>query len=272
MTNLPATNSQADVIERVMIEGDLSALTAEQRATYYMRVCTSLGLNPLTKPFSYLRLNGKLVLYALKDCTEQLRKINGVSINSLTDSVVEGVFLVKAQARDKSGREDTATGAVAIEGLKGEAKANAMMKAETKAKRRVTLSICGLGILDETEVETIPDAVIVRNDAATAKVQEARQKLEDMGFKKGDMVPRLPIEGEKVLAEAEPAATETHANGAPTLEDAYAAWQSAWKLATKVGAQDKALFATTGDNVSTIVDRTLALKDAIKARTPQAGR
>jgi hypothetical protein len=32
------------------------------------------------------------------------------------------------------------------------------MKAETKAKRRVTLSICGLGLLDETEIETIPGA------------------------------------------------------------------------------------------------------------------
>ena len=29
------------------------------------------------------------------------------------------------------------------------------MKCETKAKRRVTLSICGLGMLNETEVETI---------------------------------------------------------------------------------------------------------------------
>ena len=28
------------------------------------------------------------------------------------------------------------------------------MKAETKAKRRVALSICGLGMLDETEVDT----------------------------------------------------------------------------------------------------------------------
>jgi hypothetical protein len=37
-------------------------------------------------------------------------------------------------------------------------KANAIMKAVTKAKRRVTLSICGLGFLDETEVETIPEA------------------------------------------------------------------------------------------------------------------
>jgi hypothetical protein len=32
------------------------------------------------------------------------------------------------------------------------------MKATTKAKRRATLSICGLGWLDETEVETIPHA------------------------------------------------------------------------------------------------------------------
>ena len=36
--------------------------------------------------------------------------------------------------------------------------ANAQMKAVTKAKRRLTLSMCGLGWLDETEVQTIPDA------------------------------------------------------------------------------------------------------------------
>ena len=32
------------------------------------------------------------------------------------------------------------------------------MKAETKSKRRVTLRLCGLGMLDESEVETIPNA------------------------------------------------------------------------------------------------------------------
>jgi len=40
----------------------------------------------------------------------------------------------------------------------GEALANALMKASTKAKRRLTLSLCGLGFLDETEVGTIPGA------------------------------------------------------------------------------------------------------------------
>lgn len=50
-----------------------------------------------------------------------------------------------------------ALGAVAFPAtLKGEARANAELKCITKAKRRATLSICGLGWLDETEVEDIP--------------------------------------------------------------------------------------------------------------------
>jgi hypothetical protein len=42
--------------------------------------------------------------------------------------------------------------------IKGEIRANLILKAITKAKRRATLSICGLGFLDETEVEDIPAA------------------------------------------------------------------------------------------------------------------
>ena len=44
-------------------KGDLSSLTPQQRSDYYLQVCQSCGLNPLTKPFDYLTLNGKLVLY-----------------------------------------------------------------------------------------------------------------------------------------------------------------------------------------------------------------
>jgi hypothetical protein len=72
------------------------------------------------------------------------------------------VYVVKATAKDVQDRTDFATGAVTIEGLKGDALANALMKAETKAKRRVTLSICGLGVLDESELETIPGTQVVQ--------------------------------------------------------------------------------------------------------------
>jgi hypothetical protein len=47
---------------------------------------------------------------------------------------------------------------VSLANLKGDNLANALMKAETKAKRRVTLSIVWLGWLDETEVETVAGA------------------------------------------------------------------------------------------------------------------
>ena len=156
-------------VEKVLIGGDLAQLTPDQRLSYYNTLCVSLGLNSLTQPFQYIVLNGKLQLYAKKDCTEQLRKIHGVSITQVDPKQIGDLVVVVADAADSSGRVDSSTGAVAVKGvvgkdrqgnkftydLTGEELANAMMKCETKAKRRVTLSICGLGMLDETEVDTL---------------------------------------------------------------------------------------------------------------------
>jgi hypothetical protein len=176
MTNEVSTKSDFSAIELVVMKGDLSGLSADQRLTYYNKVCESAGLNPLTNPFAYIQLNGKLTLYAKRECTEQLRKINGVSIEGLDDKIIEGLYIVKARAKDKHGRLDESTGAVVIEGLKGEARANAIMKAETKAKRRVTLSICGMGWLDESEIESIPNAKPVPVDLKTGEIKESIQK------------------------------------------------------------------------------------------------
>ncbi|HJY45835.1 MAG TPA: hypothetical protein VJ301_14530, partial [Propionibacteriaceae bacterium] len=147
-----------ELLERVVIGGDLSKLTPAERLRYYREVCASVGLNPLTKPFEYLHLNSKLVLYARRDATDQLRKLHGVSITITGREQHGDVYAVVARATGKDGRTDEAIGAVATSGLRGEALANALMKAETKSKRRVTLSICGLGMLDETEIDTIPEA------------------------------------------------------------------------------------------------------------------
>ena len=145
-------------VETALIAGDLSRLSEGERLAYYQAVCDSLGLNKLTRPFDYLTLNGKLVLYAKRDATDQLRKLRQVSIERLERERLDAIYLVTAYARDQAGRTDSSIGAVSVRGLSGDALANAYMKAETKAKRRVTLSICGLGMLDETEIETIPAA------------------------------------------------------------------------------------------------------------------
>lgn len=176
--------SGADVgkaMEAVMINGDLGSLTPLQRTEYYGRVCNSLGLNPLTKPFAYIKLNGKLTLYALRDAADQLRKINGVSIEIIEKKSNDGFISVHVRAKTPDGRQDEDLGIVAIKGLQGENAANAILKAVTKAKRRVTLSICGLGWLDETEVAAIagaqpmssePDGLFADQDGYLAHLEE----------------------------------------------------------------------------------------------------
>lgn len=160
------------LIENIIADGDLSKLTPKQRVEYYQKTCESLGLNPLTRPFEYQKFNGKIVLYARKEATEQLRFIHKVSIIKLEKEIFEGVYVVTAYAKTADGKEDSATGAVTITGLKGEALSNAMMKAETKAKRRVTLSICGLGLTDESEIASIPNAQPVHINHDTGEIIE----------------------------------------------------------------------------------------------------
>jgi len=149
----------AQTVEDVIARGDLSNLSPAQRVIHYHNVCRSLGLNPVTQPFAYITLSGKLTLYAKRDACDQLRKLHGINIQIPDRTVHDGLLTVHAKATDKTGRTDEDLGVVSIAGLRGEAASNAVMKAVTKAKRRVTLSICGLGFLDETEVEDVPDAV-----------------------------------------------------------------------------------------------------------------
>jgi hypothetical protein len=85
-------------LERILVEGDLKGLSTQQREAYYLRVCESVGLNPLTQPFEYLSLQGKTILYARRACTDQLRKIHGVSVTIVSREKMEGVYVVTARA------------------------------------------------------------------------------------------------------------------------------------------------------------------------------
>lgn len=159
MSDLVLAGTRA--LESYIAAGDIGKLGPDQRIALYRAVCESLGLNPLTQPFQYLVLSGKTVLYATKSCTEQLRQIHGVSVVSMAKEVVGDILTVTVAVRERTGREDISTGSVSLASLKGDSLANAHMKAETKAKRRATLSICGLAVLDESEIDSIPGAVAV---------------------------------------------------------------------------------------------------------------
>ena len=171
-TEIVSANIDAETLESVVLGGDLSRLKPKARLEYYAAVCKSLKLNPLTKPFEYIPLQGKLILYATKNCTEQLSEKMGISIELGEGKILGDSYVVKARATGPDGRFVDATGAVPIGKRQGEDHSNSLMKAETKASRRAVLRYGGLGWLDETEVETIKGAEKVEVDHSTGELQD----------------------------------------------------------------------------------------------------
>lgn len=163
--NLPAVKQpeaiDPKIIESLVLQGDMSRLSPMQKVAYVRYRAQAAGLDPDTAPFDILKLNGKEQLYAPKRATDQLNSKHGIALKILSQVTEGDLRIVTVNARTRDGRETEEVGAVNIKGQSGENLANAFMKAVTKAKRRATLSVCGLGMLDETEVETIKGAEIV---------------------------------------------------------------------------------------------------------------
>jgi hypothetical protein len=217
-----AEDRNAEIAAQVVVKGDLAKLTEVERMTYYVALCRSLGLNPLSRPFEFITLNGKLVLYAKRDATDQLRMIHRVSVSNLTTAQIGDILAVTAYGRTPDGREDSGLGAVSIRGLAGESLANAMMKAETKAKRRLTLSLVGLGFPSEDEIEDMPEP-----EAAAPKVtlaeRVAARAAEIAPAAAETKVDELIVEGDFTAAEITEALAEPGAGGC------------GWRLAAKGG-------------------------------------
>lgn len=178
-------------IEKVLMHGDLSPLSPSQRVQYHNNVCKTMGLNPATKPFEYMTFRGKTVLYATKNCAEQLRKIYRISLRIVERKMEDGNYCVTVRASTPDGREDEDFAEIPVGSLRGENLANAKMKCTTKAKRRATLSICGLGMLDESEVESIERT---EKDVTPTTVEDLAQIEQDEDL----MIPGGKYDGRNV--------------------------------------------------------------------------
>ena len=94
---------------------------------------------------------GGVVLYATKACAAQLTAKHKLSVTIVEKGRDGDLYVVQAKASNGL-RDVEDIGAVEVSRCSGEALANAMMKATTKAKRRAVLTFCGLGEIDESEV------------------------------------------------------------------------------------------------------------------------
>lgn len=159
----------AAILESIVINGDLSKLSNQQKMAYYSHFCHRVGLDPTSQPFKLLTLKGKQILYCDRSGAQQLNKVHEVSHAITSREIVAGIYVVTARASLPAGRFTESIGAAPVENIRGEDLANAMMKAETKAKRRSTLDLLGLGILEETEATGIEGGQTMSITEATAQ-------------------------------------------------------------------------------------------------------
>lgn len=170
-TDLARTTDSLDpaALESLVLRGDIAGLSPAQKVQHYLGMCRILGLDPATQPLAYLKLSGKEVLYVTRGATDRLAAMHGLNREIIDGPRVmdlAGTKLVYAVCRATlpGGRYETATATVPMTDP-----VNVLMKCETKCKRRATLAILGLGLLDETETETIPGADVVEPSAAPAR-------------------------------------------------------------------------------------------------------
>jgi len=150
---------------------NLETLSEEQRTKYLFEASEYFGLpgslNALDLIWMHDEKTGmkKLAAYARKGTTDILRGIHGIEITALNPANGDGYVSFIAVGKDKTGRQEMAVGACDLSGLKGDKVAYAVMTAQTRAMRRLTLQFVGGGLLDESEVN--PQTSNVATSAAS---------------------------------------------------------------------------------------------------------
>lgn len=206
-----STEISPEIINSLILTGDMSKLTPAQQTQYYHAVCKDLGLNPLTQPFAIFSMQGKKVMYATKGCTQQLANIRKINTEVKSRDVKGDVYIVSVRASMPDGRFTDEDGIVSIVGLKATDLANAMLKAITKAKRRAVLALCGLNMSDETEIDDTPHLGAV--DSTKPRVEQIIDtQIEEVK----DVKPQEEVKEVKKTAKKEPKNVSVANGGQPS--------------------------------------------------------
>lgn len=158
---------------------DLESLNEQQRQEYVRAVCSHMGVPPELNlvMLTYLDEDGdgprRLVAYAKRGATEIIRNNRGINIINLAHQPVNGSIVFTATAKDSTGRQEMSTGSKWIKDLTGKELDDAIMTAQTRACRRVTLQFVGAGVLDESEVN--PNRPVQTKETAFTSMAVAPQ-------------------------------------------------------------------------------------------------
>lgn len=174
------TDDDVRALEAAVMQNDYGQLTTRQRMAAMFQKCQALGLDIRLNPFVWAVMNKKLVPVRTKHASSQSRgnmKITLLPVQQVLDHRA-GIYMVMMKATQPStGRTDYDIGAASILNLHGEAYANAIMVAWTKAKNRVTESMETTGVaLSEEEVASVARVDAENAQAARMIDPQAREK------------------------------------------------------------------------------------------------
>lgn len=151
-----------------MTSGDLSRMTKQVKDQFITSLSGKIGIPPYPPPFMFaVDKRGKETLVPTKHLAQALRDKCGISTEITyqgpllmgNGEVDNTIYVVKVKGTLPNGRsaEDMGTGAFVGDSAVGRGKADEILKTVTKANNRVTYNLLGLGLLDETEVDSMRD-------------------------------------------------------------------------------------------------------------------
>lgn len=175
----------------VYLKKGLENMTPAEQAELIKEICQRFGLDPLLRPIDIIEVREpgssfkRKVLYATKAAADAIRarnKLNDEIVESHVDEEVAWVVL-RVWNDERSVYEVGASPVVREKDGKfypsPAMRANALMRAITKAKRRAALSWEGLSLLDESELDTV-DVAVPEEPKAEAQPQPARKPLREV--------------------------------------------------------------------------------------------
>lgn len=145
-------------IIRAQMNNDWSGVTEPDRVLAVRAICEVLGIPTPMNPFRFIKTKrGNVTMYAGQEAASLIANTYRLSVK-ITEQVFDkeqNLYRVAVTATFPDGRSVDDMGVVYLGGSTGDDRANAVMKCITKAKRRVTLSACGLSTYEEDEVPVV---------------------------------------------------------------------------------------------------------------------
>jgi len=168
-------------------------MNEEQRQQYVRNVCEHMGVPPELNLVMLTYLDEqdgprRLVAYAKRGATEIIRNNRNINVTELTSKEIGGSIVFTATGKDNNGRQEMSTGSRYIKDLEGRQLDDAIMTAQTRAVRRMTLQFVGAGVLDESEVNPSQPVALKNTNPSPIAPQPAVKANDEPGK---DITPEI---------------------------------------------------------------------------------